>query len=101
MAVRNNNFPVGKEKCCAVNVRLMKARGPDASPGRRAAWGFQISPAPVHDMNSPRDNATSMLTQARICLKLRPTKLCQIMCCSIHTAPRTLSSFSTFTVPHL
>ena len=68
---------------------------------QRAAWGFLIGSARVHYMNSLRNNKASMLSQSCICLKLRPTKLCQIMCCSTCTATRTLSSFCELTVPYL
>lgn len=95
-------FLFGKEKRRAVNTTLMKAQGwTPGRTGRRAAWGFLISSSPVHDVNSRRNNNASMLSQARICLKLGPTELCQIMCCSLRTAPGTLSSFCELTVPYL
>lgn len=53
---------------------------------QRPAWGLLIRSTRVHYMNSLRNNNASVLPQPCICLKFRPTKLCQIMCCSTCTA---------------
>lgn len=94
-------FLFGEKEPRAMNTTLMKAWELNAWMWQRAVWGFLIGSTHVHYMNSLRNNKASVLSQSCICLKLRPTKLCQIMCCSTCAAPRTLSSFCELTVLYL